>query len=361
MIWKEKAEPTPAFVLHRGEYDQPGEQVERAVLTELAAWPENAPRNRLGLAQWLLSPENPLTARVTVNRFWQQVFGRGLVKTTEDFGAQGTGPTHPELLDWLATDFMQHDWNVQRLMKLMVMSSTYRQSSRVTPELLALDPENKWLARGPRFRLDAEVLRDQALAVSGLLVPTVGGPSVKPPQPDGLWFVVGYTDSNTVRFKKDEGDEKVHRRSMYTFWKRTAPPPQMNIFDAPSRESCTVRRERTNTPLQALLLMNEPQYVEAARYLAQRVLDSNAPSDSDRICQMVRWALCREPDEQTIEVIQQTLAANRAEYQSDIQSAKKLVAIGETPASEDDDAAELAAWTMIANLIMNTDEFICKN
>lgn len=361
LIWKEKAEPTPAYVLRRGEYDQRGEQVERAVLTELADWPENAPRNRLGLAEWLLAPDNPLTARVTVNRFWQQVFGKGLVKTTEDFGAQGIGPTHPELLDWLATDFVKNHWNVRRLIKMMVMSSTYRQSSKVSPKLLALDPENKWLARGPRYRLDAEVLRDQALAVSGLLVPTVGGPSVKPPQPDGLWFVVGYTDSNTVRFKKDDGNEKVHRRSMYTFWKRTAPPPQMNIFDAPSRESCTVRRERTNTPLQALVLMNETQYVEAARNLAQRVLDSTAQSDSDRIRQLFQWALFRQPNDQTINVVQQTLDANRAEYQSDIESAKKLISIGETPAEEKYDAIELASWTMIANLIMNTDEFICKN
>ena len=246
--------------------------------------PPGAPVNRLGLAQWLIAPNHPLTARVAVNRFWLQVFGTGIVKTAEDFGAQGEPPSHPELLDWLAVQFREDGWDVKRFMKRLVMSAAYRQSSRVTPESLAKDPANRLLARGPRFRLDAETLRDQALFASGLLIETVGGPSVKPPQPFGLWEAVAYTDSNTAHFKADTGAEKVHRRSFYTFWKRTSPPPQMTTFDAPSREACQVRRERTNTPLQALLLMNEPQFIEAARGLAERTLarrrlDGRRPPD----------------------------------------------------------------------------------
>ena len=202
---------------------------------------------------------------MAVNRLWLQVFGTGLVKTAEDFGSQGEPPSHPELLDWLAVQFCEDGWDVKRFMKRLVMSATYRQSSRLTPESLARDPANRLLSRGPRFRLDAEMVRDQAFFLGGLLVEKVGGPSVKPPQPSGLWEAVGYTDSNTARFTADNGAEKVHRRSLYTFWKRTSPPPQMTTLDAPSREACQVRRERTNTPLQALLLLNEPQFVEASR------------------------------------------------------------------------------------------------
>ena len=254
LVFREKAgEPKPAFLLKRGEYDQRGEKVERGVPAFLPPLPPGAPVNRLGLAKWLIAPNHPLTARVAVNRFWLQLFGTGIVKTAEDFGAQGEPPSHPELLDWLAVTFREDGWDVKRLMKRLVMSAAYRQSSRVTPETLAKDPANRLLARGPRFRLDAETLRDQALFASGLLIERVGGASVKPPQPFGLWEAVGYTDSNTAHFKADSGAEKVHRRSLYTFWKRTSPPPQMTTFDAPSREACQVRRERTNTPLQALL------------------------------------------------------------------------------------------------------------
>ena len=265
-----------------------GEKVGRAVPAFLPPLPPGAPVNRLGLAQWLIAPNHPLTARVAVNRFWLQVFGTGIVKTAEDFGAQGEPPSHPELLDWLAVQFREDGWDVKRLMKRLVMSAAYRQSSRVTPETLAKDPANRLLARGPRFRLDAEMLRDQALFASGLLVETVGGPSVKPPQPVGLWEAVGYTDSNTAHFKADTGVEKVHRRSLYTFWKRTSPPPQMTTFDAPSREACQVRRERTNTPLQALLLMNEPQFIEAARGLAERTLREGGSTTDDRLTFMFR-------------------------------------------------------------------------
>ena len=266
LVFRERGgEPRPAFLLNRGEYDQRRDKVGRATPAFLPPLPPGAPLNRLGLARWLVAPNHPLTARVAVNRFWLQIFGTGLVKTAEDFGSQGEPPSHPELLDWLAVQFQDDGWNVKRFMKRLVMSATYMQSSRLTPEGLARDPANRLLARGPRFRLDAEIVRDQAFFLGGLLVERTGGPSVKPPQPAGLWEAVGYTDSNTARFTADIGAEKVHRRSLYTFWKRTSPPPQMTALDAPSRESCQVRRERTNTPLQALLLLNEPQMVEASR------------------------------------------------------------------------------------------------
>ena len=272
LVSREIATPRSAYILKRGEYDQRGVQVSRGVPSFLPPFPKDAPLNRLGFAQWLLSPEHPLTARVQVNRLWQQVFGTGLVKTSEDFGSQGEPPSHPELLDWLATQYREDGWDTKKMMKRLVLSYTYRQSSKVTKDRLAKDAANRLLSRGPRFRLDAEMLRDQALFASGLMIEKLGGPSVKPPQPSGLWEAVGYVTSNTARFTADTGNDKVHRRSLYTFWKRTSPPPQMTTFDAPSREACLVRRERTNTPLQALLLMNETQYVEAASALAERTL-----------------------------------------------------------------------------------------
>ncbi len=301
LVYREKAgEPKPAFLLKRGEYDQRGEKVGRAVPAFLPPLPPGAPMNRLGLARWLVAPNHPLTARVAANRLWLQVFGTGIVKTAEDFGAQGEPPSHPELLDWLAVQFREDGWDVKKFMKRMVMSATYRQTSRVTPEALARDPANRLLARGPRFRLDAETLRDQALFVGNLLVETVGGPSVKPPQPFGLWEAVAYTDSNTAHFTADTGIEKIHRRSFYTFWKRTSPPPQMTTFDAPSREACQVRRERTNTPLQALLMMNEPQFIEAARALATRTLHEGGSTANDRLTYMFRLVTARPPEPQDL-------------------------------------------------------------
>ncbi|HJT77665.1 MAG TPA: PSD1 and planctomycete cytochrome C domain-containing protein, partial [Gemmataceae bacterium] len=243
LVFKERPQPRPAYILKRGEYDQKGEQVGRDTPAFLPPLPPGAPHNRLGFARWLVMPEQPLTARVAVNRFWQRLFGTGIVKTSEDFGSQGEPPTHPELLDWMAVQFREDGWDMKRTLKRLVMSATYRQTSRATPERLAKDPANRLLSRGPRFRLDAEVIRDQALAVSGLLVERLGGPSVKPPQPEGLWEAVAYTASNTAHFVADRGCAKVHRRSMYTFWKRTAAPPQMTALDAPTREFCTVRRE----------------------------------------------------------------------------------------------------------------------
>ena len=329
----------------------------------LAALPPMAkglPLNRLGLAKWLLDPGHPLTARVTVNRLWQQCFGTGLVKTSEDFGAQGELPSHPDLLDWLATRFPAEKWDVKAFMKRLVLSATYRQSSRATPALVERDPENRLLARGPRFRLDAEMLRDQAFFVSGLLVEELGGPSVKPPQPGGLWFAVGYSGSNTVRFKKDTGPGKVHRRTLYTFIKRTSPPPQMSTFDAPSREACVTRRERTNTPLQALLLMNDPQYVEAARAFAERAVKGAGKTPEARAGWMFTRAAARAPGKEEMAVLLDAFRHHLAEFRKDAGAARKLIQVGESKPDGTLDPAELAAWTLVANLILNLDEVITK-
>ncbi len=361
LIYRERKEAKPAFILTRGEYDQRGEEVSRETPSVLPPRKEGTPNNRLGLAQWLLDPGHPLTARVAVNRFWQQCFGIGLVKTAEDFGSQGEPPSHPELLDWLAVEFMETGWDVKALMKLFVMSGTYRQSSVVTPEILERDPDNRFYARGPRFRLDGEVLRDQALAASGLLVVKSGGPGVKPPQPDGLWFAVGYSGSNTVRFKADEGPDKVHRRTLYTFFKRTAPPPQMSTFDGPSREACIVRRERTNTPLQALLLMNDPQYVEAARALAERGIREGGSQWDDRLRHMFRLVTGRRATAEELTDLRNGFSADRIYYAERMDAAKQLIEIGERPVDADVPANELAALTMVANLLFNLDEVIMKN
>jgi mono/diheme cytochrome c family protein len=359
-VYREAAKPRQAYLLKRGEYDQRGAPVERDVPAFLPSWPDKGKKDRLGLARWLLSEKQPLTARVAVNRYWQQVFGTGLVKTAEDLGIQGEPPSHPELLDWLAVEFRETGWDVKGLMRLLVTSATYRQSSRLTKDRLAKDPANRLLSRGPRFRLDAEMLRDQALAVSGLLVERQGGPSVKPPQPPGIWEAVGYSGSNTVRFTADTGIEKVHRRSLYTFWKRTAPPPQMSTFDAPSRESCTVRRERTNTPLQALLLLNDPQYVESARALAQMALMKGGKTDEERIAFLFRRATCRAPASDERAVLLGALAELREEYGKDEAAAKKLVSVGETKPAAGLDAKELAAWAMLASTVLNLDEVLNK-
>ena len=360
LVSKEKAEPKPAFILNRGEYDQKREQVERATPAFLPPLKPDVPKNRLGFAQWLVTPEHPLTSRVTVNRLWLQFFGTGLVKTAEDFGLQGEPPSHPELLDWLAVDFRENGWDMKRFIKQMLMSSAYRQSARVTPDKLAKDPQNRLLSRGARFRLDAESLRDQALFLGGLLIDKVGGPGVKPPQPAGLWEAVGFVGSNTAIFVADTGNEKVHRRSLYTFWKRTSPPPQMTIVDAPSREACTVRRERTNTPMQALLLMNEPQYVEASRGLAQRGMREAGSSDEDRLNYMFRLATGRRPDAREFTSLKALLDDVRAHYKADPEAGKLLIQTGETKPDATLDPAELAAWTMIANTILNLDEVVTK-
>jgi hypothetical protein len=355
--------PRQSFVMIRGEYDKPGEKVSRnvpAFLPPLPAKPKERDYNRLDLANWLVDGKHPLTARVAVNRIWQQFFGVGLVKTSADFGTQGELPMHPELLDWLAVQFVEDGWDVQRLVKRILTSHAYRQSSRTTPALLKKDPENRLLAHAPRFRLDAEVLRDQALSLSGLLVLTAGGRGVRPYQPPNIWEPVGFASSNTRNYKQGKGDD-LYRRSIYTFLKRTAPAPFMTSFDAPSREqSCTVR-SRSNTPMQALQLMNDVQHVEAARNLAQRILNGGGADDAARIRWAWRKVTARQPDAAETEIIAKVLAGHRARFAKDEAAAKKLIAFGESKADPKLKPVELAAWTLVANLLLNLDEVINKN
>ena len=360
MISKELEKPRPAWVLLRGQYDKHGEPVGPGVPAVLPPLPQSDVTNRLTFARWLVDPKHPLTARVTVNRFWQQCFGTGLVKTAEDFGTKGEWPSHPELLDWLALEFIDSGWDVKHLLRLLVTSATYRQDSRVTPELWALDPENRLLARGPRYRLDAEELRDNALCVGGLLNGKLGGHGVRSYQPAGIWEAVGYTTSNTAKYTQDHGDD-LYRRSLYLFWKRTAAPPQMTTFDAPSREQCRARRERTNTPLQALLTMNDPQYFEAARHLGYRMLSQGGASDADRLRYGFRLVTARAPAERECQVLAQNLAAQRARYLASPEAAKQAISVGESPVPDDVPPVELAAYTMVANLLLNLDEVVTKN
>lgn len=359
LVWKELKEPRTSHVLLRGEYDQKGEEVPRAVPAALPPLPEGVPNDRMGLAKWLTDASHPLTARVAVNRYWQQLFGTGIVKTSEDFGAQGEPPSHPELLDWLAIDFRQSQWDVKRMIKQMMMSQTYRRSQHLSPQQLEIDPANRLLARGPRFRLDAEMLRDQALMASGLLIEQQGGPSVKPPQPEGLWEAVGYTNSDTANFKADTG-EKVYRRSMYTFWKRTSAPPTMTMLDAPSRESCTARRERTNTPLQALMMLNEVQFVECARNLGQRVIAEGGSDDRQRINWAFETLTSRIPSERETTELVGLLDDARAAFQRDPEGAKRLIRIGQSTPAAAIDPVELAAWTAVASTLINLDEVVTK-
>ncbi len=359
MIMEDAPEKRETFVLIRGNYDQHGEKVAAGVPAAFNPLPKDAPPNRLALARWLVDPNHPLTARVTVNRFWQQYFGVGIVKTAEDFGSQGEYPSHRELLDWLARDIIEGGWNVKRLQKLIVMSGTYRQSSHVTPELLQKDVENRLLSRGPRFRMDAEMVRDSALATSGLLDQRIGGKSVKPYQPSGLWEAISYTSSNTANFKKDEGND-LYRRGLYTFWKRTSPPPSMITFDAPSRESCTVSRSRTNTPLQALVLMNDEQYVEAARNFARRILKEGGTTPEARMVFAFRLATSRKPRADEVEVLNRVLQQQLEDFRADKEASEKLLQVGDSPRDPSFDAPELAAWTMIANVLLNLDETVTK-
>jgi len=359
MVMREMEKPREAYILKRGQYDQRGDPVPRGVPSILPALPAGETTNRLDFARWLVSPDHPLTARVTVNRFWQQFFGTGLVKTAADFGAQGEWPSHPELLDWLATEFMQSGWDVKHILRLIVTSATYRQSSAVTAELWRVDPQNRLLARGPRFRLDAEEIRDNALYVSGLLVEKMGGRSVRPYQPPGIWEAVGYTTSNTAKFTQDHG-EALYRRSLYTFWKRTAPPPYLTTFDAPSRERYCVRRERTDTPLQALITMNDPAYVEAARHFSARMIQHDKGAD-DRLDFGFRLVTARRPSPSEKSVLKETLAKYLAKYEKDADAAKKLISIGESPVNEKLNPSELAAYTMVASLLLNLDETLNKN
>ncbi len=359
MISKEMETPRGAYILKRGEYDKRGDRVEPGVPAVLPPLPPSETTNRLDFARWLVSPDHPLTARVTVNRFWQQLFGIGLVKTSGDFGLQGEWPSHPELLDWLATEFIGNGWDVRQLLRLMLTSATYRQSSAVTARQLEVDPENRLLARGPRFRLDAEMIRDNALYVSGLLVEKMGGRGVRPYQPPGIWEAVGYTTSNTAKFEQDHG-EALYRRSLYTFWKRTAPPPYLTTFDAPSREKFCVRRERANTPLQALVTMNDPAYVEAARHLSARMLQYDR-NPEERLEYGFRLVTARRPSAGEKAVLKSALNKFVRKYAQEPEAAKQLISVGDSPVNEQLASAELAAYTMVASLLLNLDETLNKN
>jgi hypothetical protein len=359
LVMQERSGTKPvAHILYRGQYDQPREEVEPNVPSVLPRMPDSLPRNRLGLAEWLVDPANPLTARVTVNRFWEEVFGSGIVKTAEDFGAQGEAPSHPALLDWLAVEFRESGWDVKKFFKLMVMSATYRQSAAATAEKIKADPDNRLLSRGPRFRMDAEMVRDYALAASGLLTPTIGGPSVRPYQPKGVWEAVAMQESNTGVYRQDHGD-KLYRRSLYTFWKRSAPPASMDIFNAPTRETCTVRRERTNTPLQALVTMNDPQFFEAARVLAQRALTDGRGNLEREVNFMAERLLARPLDGREWEIAERAYGDYKSYYSAHTADARAALSVGESPAANLA-APEFAAMTMLANQMMNLDEVLEK-
>jgi hypothetical protein len=310
----------------------------------------------LALARWLVDPANPLVARVTVNRFWQLYFGMGLVKTVEDFGAQGEVPVQQDLLDWLASEFVRTGWDVKRLQRLIVTSAAYRQSSKLAPGALARDPDNRLLARGPRYRLSAEMIRDSVLATSGLLIEQLGGPSVKPYQPPGLWEELAATAG---KYPQDHG-QGLYRRTLYTFWKRTIPPPNMMIFDAAGREMCTVRHTRTNTPLQALTLLNDVPYVEAARKLAERVLLAGSSDPDERLSLAFRLATARRPRPHELAILRAALGRHLQQYRQHPDSAGKLLAVGEAPRNTRLDPAELAAYTVMASVILNLDETITK-
>ncbi len=362
-VFKDLAMPRPSFVMMRGAYDRPGDKVEPAVPAIFPPLTKAAPdarATRLDLAKWLVAKENPLTSRVTVNRFWQQLFGVGLVKTSYDFGTQGDMPSHPELLDWLASHFQRSDWNVKDLVRQMVCSKTFRQHSQITPELHRLDPENRLYARAPRFRLDAEQIRDNALFTSGLINLQMGGKGVKPYQPDNIWEPVAFGGSNTQNYRRDNGPA-LYRRSIYNFMKRTAPPPFMVNFDAPNREQFCTKREKSNTPLQALQLMNDVQHIEAARAMAQRMLEQGGQTFEDRIAYAYRTVLSRPPTGREVHVLEKQLIANMHHYQRDVELAKKLIALGESRASEKIDPSELAAYTLIANTLLNLDETVTRN
>ncbi len=356
LIAREMASPRPTFVLKRGQYDQKGEPVSRHIPACVGELPKGAPVNRLGFAEWLVSPSDPLVARVFVNRVWQQAFGTGIVKTSEDFGTQGEWPTNQSLLDYLAVSFVRDGWSVKQLNRQIVTSAAFRQSSKITLAKLAKDPENRLISRGPRYRLDAEVIRDKALATGGLLVEKLGGRGFKPYQPDGLWEAASDPASSTHFYVRDR-DSSIYRRSLYLYWKRTSPPPVMITFDSPLRDSCTVRRSRTNTPLQALASLNEPAFLEASRTMAQRLL-SQPGSDDERIRRAFDVALGRLPGRPELTIMHRALARYRARYGADPSAAKRLVKVGDAPLSSKARATEVAIWMMVCSSLMNTDEFL---
>jgi hypothetical protein len=358
MVMEDLPKPRDAFILIRGEYDRHGDKVEPGTPVAFPPLKPEWPRNRLGLARWIVDPANPLTARVTANRIWERLFGVGLVKTSENFGQQADPPSHRELLDWLASELVRQKWDLKAFHRLIVTSATYRQSSVADPRQAQNDPENRLLARGPRFRLQAEIIRDQAMAIAGLLTERLGGPSVRPYQPPGIWDELS-NYGNLHNYQVSPGDD-LHRRSLYTIWKRTTPPPNVSLLDMPSREYCVVRRSRTNTPLQALTLMNDVTFVEAARVLAQRMLGEGGTSAETRIAYGFRLATARPPTAAEAAVLGAALARRLARFRADDAAAKQLIAQGQAPMPAGLDPAELAAFTMTASTILNLDETITK-
>lgn len=360
LVMEEQNEPRPTFILMRGAYDKPGELVTMATPSVLTQSEEDFPKNRLGLARWLVSPQNPLTSRVTVNRFWQHFFGTGLVRSSEDFGSQGDLPSHPELLDWLAVEFQESGWDVKRLLKLIVMSETYCQSSSHPVDgQQSVDPSNTWLTRGPRFRLSAEVIRDQTLAASGLLVAKLGGPSVKPYHPPGLYEqVVAQRDNPQATYRQGQGED-LHRRSLYTYWKRSVPHPSMMLFDMPFREVCSMRRSRSNTPLQALNLMNDPTYVEASRFLALRMIQEGGETTESRISLGFQLLLARTPSTNELKILVASVQRAAANFEKDTEAALQLLSVGDSK-GEAVAPIQLAAFTVLASTLLNLDETITK-
>ncbi|HEX3656451.1 MAG TPA: DUF1553 domain-containing protein [Pirellulales bacterium] len=360
MVMQDLPQPRETFMLVRGQYDKHGAKVASGVPESFSPLPAGAPSNRLGLARWLVAADQPLTARVIVNRWWQMYFGTGLVKTSEDFGSQGEYPSHPELLDWLACQLRDSGWNVKAMQRLIVMSAAYRQASVVSPQLVAKDPENRLLARGPRVRLPAELIRDQALAASGLLNDSIGGPSVFPYQPDGLWDELAYGGTYSAQKYTPSHGRDLYRRTMYTFWKRTVPPPSLATFDAPDRETCTVRRLRTNTPLQALVLMNDPTYVEASRKLAERIVREGGSSPVDRVAYAFRLTTARRPTSEEAAVLIKVFEHQLIKFRRTPTLADKLLSVGESKPDATLDRAELAAWSVVASMLLNLDETVTK-
>jgi len=358
MVMEEMAKPRDVFILKRGLYDQPGEKVTAGVPEFLPPMPNGTPNNRLGLAYWLASPTNPLTARVAVNRWWERLFGTGIVQTVEDFGTRAEFPSHPELLDWLATEFVRLNWDTKAMLKTIVMSATYRQSSAITKKALETDPLNRLLGRGSRFRLNAEVIRDQALATSGLLFSKVGGPSVYPPQPKGIWDETNFY-GNLRNYRADSSFGR-YRRSMYTIWKRTAAPPNMLLFDAPTREACRVRRSRTNTPLQALTLMNDETYLEASRVLAQRAINEGGKVLDDQLRQAFRLVLLRQATDSELMLLRNGYQKRLSKYQKDPDATRGVISQGVAPVDKRINPAELAAMSTVCMTLLNLDEAVTK-
>ncbi|MDH3649492.1 MAG: DUF1553 domain-containing protein, partial [Saprospiraceae bacterium] len=349
----------PTFVLDRGQYDAPTHRVQAGTPKAVLAFKDSYPKNRQGLSTWLFDPENPLTARVAVNRYWQMIFGKGIVATPADFGSQGSLPSHPDLLDWLAVEFRDSGWDLKKLLKLMITSATYRQSVESSEQLQRIDPNNVLLSRGPQARLSAEMIRDHALSISGLLSPQIGGPSVKPYQPDGLWLQVASGNQSLRKYIQDH-DQDLYRRSLYTFWKRTIPPPSMTIFDAPSREQCVVERRATSTPMQALVLLNDPQFTESARMLATRMLQQGGESPEDRLIFAFRLATSRAPQQEELRSLLDLLDKETSLFEDNPATAEKLITVGEFPVPKNINPSSLAAYSVVAMTIFNLTETILK-